>query len=66
MAGEAERSLAGIRARSDNREAILNTDWLALCAVGFQVLILPVALAVWLVDPLMDILDVLAEWWMGL
>jgi hypothetical protein len=46
--------------------ASLNTDWLALCAVGFQVLILPVALALRLADPLMDILEIVGDWWMGL
>ena len=66
MAGEAKRSLAGIRARSDNREVHLNTDWLALCAVGFQVLILPVVLALRLAGPVGDILDLLGDWWMDL
>jgi len=47
-------------------QAPVNTDWIALCAFGFQALILPLVLALRLAGPVGEILDGLADWWMGL
>jgi len=44
----------------------INTDWVALCAFGFQALILPVVVALRLAGPVGDILDLLGDWWMDL